>query len=144
MCRSHAAVRSLLGHIVAESRRWTVVDMEAGLEHLSRGTPRHADAMLVVVEPYYKSLETGARIQALAKELGIGRVYAVANKIRDSGDQQAIIEFCRRHELPVIATIPHDQKAIEAERVGIGPMDYDPTSPSVTEIVRLADRLLES
>jgi len=51
-----------------------VLDMEAGVEHLSRGTTRNTDTLLVVAEPYYKSLETAARVAALGRELGIARV----------------------------------------------------------------------
>ena len=60
----------------------TVVDMEAGLEHLSRGTDRHVDTLLVVLEPYFKALETARRCAELGRELGIPRVWGVANKLR--------------------------------------------------------------
>ena len=39
----------------------TIVDMEAGVEHLSRGTGRYVDTLLVTLEPYYKALETSRR-----------------------------------------------------------------------------------
>ena len=57
----------------------TVVDMEAGLEHLSRGTDRHVDTLLVVAEPYFKALETARRCVELGRELNIPRIAAVAN-----------------------------------------------------------------
>lgn len=57
--------------------------MEAGIEHLSRATTRHSDVMLVVAEPYFRSLETAARVHQMAQELGIPNVYVVANKIRN-------------------------------------------------------------
>jgi len=142
MCRTHATVRSLLKELVAGSRRLTVTDMEAGLEHFSRGTTRHADAMLVVVEPYYKSLETAARIDALAKELGVQNVYAVANKVRDSVDEKAVKEFCERREMTLISVVPYDEAIIEADRAGRAPMDNNPASPSVAEVMRLGERLL--
>ena len=83
MCRSHAAVRQLLGGILEEDTVTTIVDMEAGLEHLSRGTGRHVDTLVVMMEPYYRALETARRTAELGGELGIDRVVAVANKIRD-------------------------------------------------------------
>ena len=68
MCGAHATVRGLLGELVARSAngRDIIVDMEAGLEHLSRGTGRHVSRFLAVVEPYYRSMETARRIVELA------------------------------------------------------------------------------
>jgi CO dehydrogenase nickel-insertion accessory protein CooC1 len=58
----------------------TVLDMEASIEHLTRGTVRNVDVLLVVTEPYYRSLETTGRVVPLARELGLERVWVVANK----------------------------------------------------------------
>ena len=121
----------------------TVVDMEAGLEHLKRGTARQVDAMLIAMEPYYRSLETAARIHTLAAELGIKRIYAVANKVRTSGDQEAISEFCQRNSLQLIASIPYDEEVVEADRAAKAPIDHSPTCVAVTEIERLVRSLLK-
>ncbi len=90
MCSAHATVRGFLGEIVARAAndRHVVVDMEAGLEHLSRsgGTLAYADVLLVVVEPSQKSVITAARTASLAAELGIPRVLGLGNKARDAAD----------------------------------------------------------
>ena len=64
-----------------------IVDLEAGLEHLSRGTARHVDTLLVVGEPYFKSLEAAHRSFTLARDLGIAHIHMVANKIRTPRDE---------------------------------------------------------
>jgi CO dehydrogenase maturation factor len=92
MCSAHAAVRHLLGGMMQAEHPLTIVDMEAGLEHLSRGTGRHVDTLLVVLEPYYKALETGRRAAELGRELGVSRVIAVANKLRDAEDTATVRE----------------------------------------------------
>lgn len=120
----------------------TVVDMEAGLEHLKRGTARHVDAMLIVMEPYYRSLEVGARVRSFAVELGIGRIYGIANKVRTAADQTAIDEFCHRNGLELMASIPYDEEVVEAERAGKAPIDHVPTSPALAQIERVAQSLL--
>src|SRR6266542_103235 len=75
MCGAHAAVRHLLGGM-HEPNVITVIDMEAGLEHLSRGTDRHVDTLLVVVEPYVKALETARRCFVLSPTLNrVWRAY---------------------------------------------------------------------
>ena len=55
MCASHRAVRGLIAEMSGHGE-YTITDMEAGLEHLKRGTARNVDVMLVVAEPYYRSL----------------------------------------------------------------------------------------
>lgn len=146
MCGAHATVRGLVGELVRqrpENGEDVVLDMEAGLEHLGRGTGRYVDLMVAAVEPYYRSLETGKRVADMAGELGIGRTVAVANKIRDDSDREAVGEFCDRHGLEVAAWIPYDRALVEAEREGRAPVDHDGDSPAVREIGRIAERLLE-
>src|SRR5919199_4932948 len=106
MCRAHAQVRHVIGALLEQSAAATIVDMEAGLEHLSRGTGRHVDTLLVTLEPYYKSLETARRCAELAREIGIPRVLGVANKTRDDEDRAAIRGFAARHDLPLAADVP--------------------------------------
>lgn len=141
MCGAHAAVRTLVAELVEQNRRPTVIDMEAGLEHLSRGTVRHADGILIVVEPYFKSMETGARMTALARELGIGRVHALANKLRSASDKQALEEFCRSRNMSLLAQIPYDESFPEAERAGQAPLDFRADSPAIVELQRLVSHL---
>ena len=86
MCASHRAVRGLITELTNIGEH-TITDMEAGLEHLKRGTARHVDMMLVVAEPYYRSLEAAMRTAELADELGIPYVRVVANKVRSEEDQ---------------------------------------------------------
>ncbi|MBA2294998.1 MAG: hypothetical protein H0W16_07680 [Actinobacteria bacterium] len=115
-----------------------ILDTEASPEHLSRGTARYADGLLAVVEPYFKSLETGRRMAALANDLGLERVSLVANKIRDDRDLAAVKEFASQHELGLAGVIPFDEQLSAAERAGLAPLDFDPTSPAVEAIGKLA------
>ena len=101
------------------------------------------DALLAVVEPYFRSLEAGRRIVDLARELEVPTVYGIANKVRDAADEEAIGEFAEAHGLPIAAWIPYDGSLIEAERAGSAPIDHDPEAPAVREIRGLAERLAE-
>src|SRR5215212_6359800 len=122
----HATVRSVIE--VAEDV--CILDTEASPEHLARGTARYADAMLAVVEPYYKSLETGRRVAVLA------------NKIRDDRDRAAVEEFARANDLEIAGVIPFDDEMPGAERAGVAPLDHAPETPAVTAIAELADRMV--
>ncbi len=142
MCRAHATVRGILGAIVASAEDVSIADMEAGLEHLSRGTTRHADVVIAVLEPYYRSLETGARVLDMARELGVSRVHAIANKVRGASDRQAIEEFCTARGISLLGTVPHDDAILEADRDGGALLDRAPDAPAVRAIEAIATQLL--
>lgn len=115
LCSAHAAVSALLGDLGEDPATVTLVDMEASPEHLSRGTARHVDLLLLVAEPYYRALETARRLAVLAAELPIPRVAVVTNKIRSDSDTQAVRAFCERHDIELIATIPWDDEVLGAD-----------------------------
>jgi CO dehydrogenase maturation factor len=140
MCAAHATVRGLL-HDVTEQAGTVLIDMEAGLEHLSRGTPRYVDTLLLVAEPYFKSMETAARCKTMAEELGIPRILAVPNKVRGPRDAEAMRSFFAHVGLPFTVCIPADEMILEADCFGRAPLDHDAASPAVEEIARLADAL---
>ncbi len=118
------------------------MDMEASIEHMSRGTVRYVDALLVVLEPYYRSMEAAGRTVPLARGLGIERIYGIANKLRSSEDGEAVAAYCRNHALELIAKIPFDDSVVEADRTGRAVIDYDVTAPIVDKLSSVADFLL--
>lgn len=144
MCGAHATVRGFLGELVAKSPDAfdVIVDMEAGLEHLSRGTGKHVSRFLAVVEPYYRSMETARRVADLAAELGITEVGAVLNKVRNEADREAVASFCAAHHMNIVGEIPYDVGLTDAERAGQPPLDYGPGCASVAAMRRLADDLI--
>jgi CO dehydrogenase maturation factor len=141
LCTSHAVVSGLLGDMATRGEGVTVLDLEASPEHLSRGTTRNVDALLLVVEPYYRSYETARRMAELAAELPIGRVAVVANKIRRPTDAEAIEEYCQRHGLALDGRLPFSTAVLDADAAGIPLLDYDPDGPVVAAITEVADRL---
>jgi len=132
-----------MGEIVSEADKITVMDMEASLEHLSRGTVRHVDVMLIVTEPYYRSLETARRTLPLARALGINHIYAVVNKYRSAEDEKAVTDFCRTNDLEIIAKIPFDSEVTQADLEGKSLYDFNPKSLVVKEVEKLAADLRE-
>ncbi len=144
LCGAHASVRGFLGEIATNSTsdRHVIVDMEAGLEHLSRGTGRHVSRIVAVLEPYYRSMETARNVASLARDLGISDVVVVANKVRDDGDRSAIADFCRAHDMQLVGEVPFDGELAAAERSGGAPIDVAPNSPAVLAIQALAGTLV--
>ncbi len=130
-----------MGEIVSEADNITVMDMEASLEHLSRGTVRHVDVLLIVTEPYYRSLETARRTLPLARGLGINHIYAVVNKYRSAEDEKAVTDFCKNNDLEIIAKIPFDSNVTQADLEGKSLYDFNITAPVVAEVEKLAETL---
>ncbi|MEP7021484.1 MAG: AAA family ATPase [Pseudonocardiales bacterium] len=143
LCSAHAVVSALLEDL-GDPRRFVVVDMEASPEHLSRGTIRHVDALLLVAEPYYRSLETVRRMSALVAELPVGHVAVVANKIRSNQDEAAIAEFCERHGLTLAGTVPWSDEVIAADRARSPVVDWSPAAAvvaAIRDLIPALDRL---
>ncbi|HEY7521676.1 MAG TPA: hypothetical protein VIE36_25585 [Methylomirabilota bacterium] len=132
-------MRGVLNGLVADTSRTAIVDLEAGLEHLSRGTARHVDTLLIIGEPYFKSLETASRSFALARDLGIKQIRMVANKVRTPRDEETVRAFAGRHGLPVEGVVPFDEAVVAADERGAALIEYQPNAPSVVAIRRLAD-----
>ncbi len=143
-CGSHATVRGLLAEIVSKQADVTVVDMEAGLEHLSRsgGTLKYVDHLMIVVEPYVKSTQTAYRTVVLARDLGIPRISVLGSKVRGQEELAAITRVCRETGLDLIGVIPYDEAVRLADRDGKAPIDVTPDSPVVTAIDNLAGELV--
>jgi CO dehydrogenase maturation factor len=140
-CSFHSIVRGLLTDLSDQAGWVSVTDMEAGLEHLKRGTLRSVDALLIVIEPYYRSLQTGARVQALAHELGIPNVFAVGNKARDAQDAAALREHCSRNDMALLATVPYDEVFQQADRERVSATDLAGHAPGIRAIDDLAASL---
>ncbi len=126
MCGSHTVVRELIHSALAhEEEQIMVVDTEASLEHMKRGTSQYVDKMYSVVEPYYRSLEAAGRFADMANQLGIVNVEAIANKVRNAEEEQAIREFCKKINLPIAVILPFDEQVTDADLKGVSIMDYD-------------------
>ena len=134
-------MRGLLGELATgtNGEAMTITDMEASIEHMSRATVRHVDAMLMVTEPYFRSLETVGRMAPLARELGIEHVWAVANKVRSARDEEIIRSYCAEHGVEVGAVVPWDEAIQEADREGRALMDYAPAAPAVIAVEGITD-----
>jgi CO dehydrogenase maturation factor len=142
LCSSHATVSALLADAADAADSVVIVDLEASPEHFGRGTTRHVDVLLFVVEPYYRSLETTRRMARLAAELPIARTGVVANKLRSPADAEAVAEFCDRHGLRLEGRIPWSAEVLDADLAGTPVIDHGPAQAAVTAIGHLCDSLL--
>jgi CO dehydrogenase maturation factor len=143
MCRSGVLLKALIRHLVLGSDEEFVMDMEAGIEHLGRGTTTGMDALLVVVEPGRRSLDTLTRIKKLASDIGVGLVFLVGNKVSSDEDRDMIKEASEKQGVPLIGLVPLDESIKDADKKAIAPLDLDSDSPGMLEIKRIKDTLIE-
>jgi CO dehydrogenase maturation factor len=137
MCPEHAFLRALLNHLILDVKDAVVIDMEAGIEHLGRGTLRYVDAMAIIIEPGRRSTELAQRIKELANELKVKRLYIIGNKIATSVEEEFIKKIAKELEVELIGMIPYDNTLRSADLNGKAPLDFAPDSPAITEIHRI-------
>lgn len=130
MCPENSFVQSLVRS--ALDADYAVLDMEAGIEHLGRGTARDVDAMIVVVGPSRSAIETAQGVREMAAEMGVDEVYAVVNRVRE-GEADAVREAL---SLPVLETVPYDEDVAAAALSG------DPPVEASGRLETAADRIL--
>jgi CO dehydrogenase maturation factor len=137
ICPESTLLRALVTHVVLARNEVVVMDMEAGIEHLGRGTARAVDKLLVVVEPGRRSIDTAEHIRSLASEIGLTQIMIVGNKIRGAKDE----EFLRRHlsDFDFLGFIPYDEKLIEADLEGVSP--FDTQGPAARAVAEMMDRI---
>ena len=117
-----------------------VVDMEAGVEHLGRGTAQHVDIMLIITDANMKSLETARNIGKLAESAGIRQVALVGNRIQKETQVRVVEDFAEKIGLTILTLVPFDKKVAEAEICGETPLRYG-DSEFVRAIEKLCGRL---
>jgi len=115
--------------------------MEAGIEHLGRGTVRGVDALLVVVEADRRTLETAGRIVGLAREIGLSRILAVGNKLRTPEEENAI-RAGLLEGIPLLSALPYQENLRTIGAAGALPQGPPPAA--VQELFALVQRQIVS
>ncbi|NIM05382.1 MAG: AAA family ATPase [Armatimonadetes bacterium] len=105
VCPENVVLRALTRHLVSQEEA-VILDMEAGVEHLGRGTATHVDWLLIVVEPNPASIRTAQRIASLGRTMGVPKIGIVANNVKSSADEDKI--RAELANLPCLGAIPHD------------------------------------
>lgn len=104
ICPEGALLKALVRHLILAEKDIVIMDMEAGVEHLGRGISKSMDALLVVVEPGLRSIQTARRIKKLASDLGIEDIFIVLNKIKSKEQETAVVKQID-NLAPVLCTI---------------------------------------
>lgn len=122
---------------------YTVIDCEAGLEHLSRRTTRDVDVMLVLLDTTLKSIRTALRLKKIAEEIDVDvkKLINIANKI-PAGDKEMVIEEAKKNNLEIAEVIPFDTLIQEYDLKGMPIVDLPDDAPSVAVVRRVVERII--
>ena len=137
-CPESTLVKRLMGHLLLERDEVVVMDMEAGLEHMGRRTAESVDALVVVVEPGQRSLQTARQITRLAGDLGIEDVFVVGSKVRDEADRRLIEEAFPPQQL--LGTISFCEEVRRADRENRAPDRL--SAQALREVQDIRNRML--
>lgn len=139
MCPASSFLKALMRHVILKLNSVVILDMEAGVEHLGRGTTKGIDYMLIVVEPGARSIETAGRIVELARQIDIHKFAAVINKA--GGEVEDIKDKLKEYDIPVIGVIPFDSALVQADMDNIAPIDT--SGPAILAIKDIFEKLTE-
>ena len=132
-------LKAILSSLTYRKNDVVIMDMEAGLEHLGRGTAANMDQFIVVIEPGARSVQTYHNVKRLAKDLGVKQVRVVANKVRDEADEAFI-----RSQIPaedLLGVLHYTPEIMDADRRGMSPYDCSPYAVSeIRKIKEIIDR----
>ena len=139
VCPEHVMLKSILSALTYRKNDVVIMDMEAGLEHLGRGTAMNMDQFVVVIEPGARSVQTYRNVKRLAADLGVKRVRVVANKIRDDQDEAFIRSAIPAEDL--LGCIHYNTEIMDADRQGKSPYDFCPAAlDEIRKIKTILDR----
>jgi CO dehydrogenase maturation factor len=122
MCAPNAVIRALLRHLIVDRNEAVVLDLEAGVEHIGRGTARQVDALLIVADSNLKSLEIAKHIHDLAANAGMKHLYLIGNRIMSETQRKAVTSFAEKNGLSLLTFIPFDEKVTDADMLGETPL----------------------
>ncbi len=124
-CPESVLLKSLIRYLFLEDKDAIILDMEAGLEHLGRGSTAGMDAFIVVVEPGIRSIQTAQNIKKLANDIGVKDIFIVGNKILSDSDKQ----FIERNlpDFKILGYFNFNEKIIMADRENKAPYEVDPS-----------------
>ena len=137
VCPESVMLKALLQHLLLARDDVVILDMEAGLEHLGRGTAKAVDAMVVVIEPGMRSMQAAETIRKLASDLNVQRIFAVLNKVQGPDEEEVMKS--RLDGLPYPGSISYNQSIRRSDLEGTSPYDADPAFAD--EVRAIKDRL---
>jgi CO dehydrogenase maturation factor len=140
-CPENSLLKALIKHLLLKEEI-LIMDMEAGIEHLGRGTAKSVDVLIIVVEPGLRSVETAGRIKALAEDIEIKKIVAVMNKVNNEEEVGLIRRELEKIGIHMAGVIPYNKGVIETDLMGVSPLDLEENADVMEALAGLKDFLM--
>ena len=135
VCPESVLLKALMRHILLERDDVVVMDMEAGIEHLGRGTSESVDAIIIVAEPGLRSVQTATTTARLARQIGIERLFVVFNKVVDDAELEMLKDGLG--DIRPIGVIHFSDRVRRADLEGRSAYDADPAFVGEIEAIKV-------
>ncbi len=122
-CPENVLLKNLVRHLLVKREEALIIDMEAGLEHLGRGSTGQVDALIIVVEPGQRAMNTARQIKKLGEDLKIKNMVIVGNKVSSEEDRRLIERDLS--DFPVLGYMSFNPNILQADKEGKSPFDMD-------------------
>ena len=131
-CRESAFLNAILTNVLLDRPEAVVLDMSAGIEHLTRGTARGVKLMLVVVEPTRAAVTTALAVDRLASELSLPKIAFIGNKIRTQSDRNYLLSSLPEER--ILAMLPFSEEVLERARQSDHPLEEKECLAGIKEV----------
>jgi len=132
-CPENVLLKNLVRHVLVLRDEALIIDMEAGLEHLGRGSTGYVDGLIIVVEPGQRAIQTARQIKKLGEDLKIKNMMIVGNKINSEEDRKVIEE--NLYDFPILGHMSFNPKILQADREGRSPYDMNDQIRDEVEVI---------
>lgn len=140
ICPENVLLKRLTSHLILQNKDIVIMDMEAGIEHLGRGTAEGVDAFIVVVEPGIRSIQTYKYVKKLAKDIGIEKIFVVANKIKNEDDEDYIMKDIDKEVY--LGSMHYSEDVGNSDRVNKSPYECKNTLEEIKVIKNKLDNMV--
>ena len=142
-CPENVMLKSLFRHLVLNQDEMVILDMEAGIEHLGRGTTENMDMLIIVIEPGLRSIHTARAVKKMSQDLGIKKLFVVVNKIKSEEEEKLVRENLK--DFKVLGIMPYSDRIRESDLKNFSPCDSDKDfTKSIEEIaLKLQDYMVK-
>lgn len=142
-CPENSLLKALMRHVLFDEKQFVIMDMEAGIEHLGRGTAKNVDVLIVVVEPGLRSVETAARIKALGEDIGIKNIVAVLNKVSNEEEQTLIEKELEKIDIPLAGVVPYNKGVVTSDLEDMSPLEMEGNEDIIEVMIKLKTFVME-
>jgi CO dehydrogenase maturation factor len=136
ICPESTLLKALINHLVLYQKDRVIMDMEAGIEHLGRGTAQGVNRFVIVVEPGQRSIETAAKVRQLTQDIGLHKVVAVGSKVRNAEQERFLHKAL--DGIPLIGILPFSEEIATADLENRPPSLEDPAIARAMEQIATA------